>query len=104
MTKDKRGMVDVERLIQLFDGTPWLSSKADSSKRPTIENPGASLAGFSQPERFIPILLKLYYRRDGAFDRILFYMPKPHKPLTQEIQIKIDGLNACPVKDLRYES
>ena len=85
MTKDKRGMVDVERLIQLFDGTPWLSSKADSSKRLTIENPGASLAGFSQPERFIPILLKLYYRRDGAFDRIRFYMPNPHKPLTQEI-------------------
>ena len=102
MTKDKRGMVDVECLIQPFDGTPWFFSKSNSSERTTIENLSASLAGFSQPGRFILILLKLYHRRDGAFDRILFYMPKPHKPLTEEIQCKIEDLNVCPVKDLRY--
>ena len=67
-----------------------------------IHNPGVSIVGYSQPERFYPIYSRLKERRDGAVDRMLLYQPKPKRLTTSQTKSYIDKLNQSPVKDLRW--
>lgn len=66
-----------------------------------IRNPGVSIVGYSQPERFYPIYARLKERRDGAVDRMLIYQPKPQRLTAAEIKTFIVRLNELPVKDPR---
>ncbi|KAK3739256.1 hypothetical protein QZH41_000262 [Actinostola sp. cb2023] len=93
--------IDVERIINLFDGAPWLYSKGDKSARQLVENPGISIAGFSQPERFFPIYRRLSSRKDGSLDRMFVYQPMPHRCLAAERQQHINAVQASSMRDFR---
>ena len=98
----EKSRIDMERMIQLFDGSTWVYTKGDKSARQVIDSPGVSLSGYSQPNRFFPIYVKLKERRDGAVDRMLIYQPLPHRLAARETREYIRKLNESPVKDLRY--
>ncbi|CAH3142106.1 unnamed protein product, partial [Porites lobata] len=66
-----------------------------------IQNPGVSIVGYSQPERFYPIYARLKERRDGAVDRMLIYQPKPKRLTATETKRFITQLHQSHVKDLR---
>ena len=92
--------IDLERLIQLYDGCTWVYTRGDKTARQVIDNPGVSLSGYNQPNRFFPIYVKLKERRDGGVDRIA-YQPLPHRLAARETREFITKLNDSPVKDLR---
>lgn len=69
-----------------------------------MQNPGISIVGYSQPDRFYPIYIKLKERRDGAVDRMLIYQPMPKRLTSGETKSFIKKLNQSPVKDLRQDS
>lgn len=94
--------IDMERLINLYDGATWLYSKGDKTARQIIDKPGVSIAGFSQPERFFPLYRRMLERKDGAVDRLFVYQPMPHRCLSAERKAKIAAIQASPLKDLRY--
>ncbi|XP_078363681.1 uncharacterized protein LOC144647856 [Oculina patagonica] len=98
----EKSKIDVERLIQLYDGSMWVyTSGTSKDARRVIDCPGASLSGYSQPNRFFPIYMKLKERRDGAVDRLLMYQPMPHRLTANQTREFITRLNASEVKDLR---
>ncbi|KAL9977403.1 hypothetical protein ACROYT_G014799 [Oculina patagonica] len=97
----EKSKIDVERLIQLYDGSTWVyTSGTSKDARRVIDCPGASLSGYSQPNRFFPIYMKLKERRDGAVDRLLMYQPMPHRLTANQTREFITRLNASEVKDL----
>ena len=96
----EKSRIDLERLIQLYDGSTWVYTRGDKTARQVIDNPGVSLSGYSQPNRFFPIYVKLKERRDGGVDRIA-YQPLPHRLAARETREFITKLNDSPVKDLR---
>ena len=98
----EKSRIDVERMIQLFDGSTWVYTKGDKSARQVIDRPGVSLSGYSQQNRFFQIYVKLKERRDGAVDRMLIYQPLPHRLAAHETREYIKKINESPVKDLRY--
>lgn len=67
-----------------------------------VENPGISVVGYSQPDRFFPLYAKLKERKDGAVDRLLLYQPKPHRLTSSETKEYIRQLHDSSVKDLRW--
>ena len=69
-------------------------TKGDKSARQVIDSPGVSLSGYSQPNRFFPIYVKLKERRDGAVDRILIYQPLPHHLAAHETREYIRRLKS----------
>ena len=91
----------MERMIQLYDGSTWVYTRGDKSARQVIDSPGVSVSGYSQPNRFFPIYVKLKERQDGAVDRILMYQPLPHCLTARETRDFITELNTSKVKDLR---
>lgn len=98
----EKSKIDMERLIQLFDGSTWVYTRGDKAARRVIDCPGVSLSGYSQPNRFFPIYVRLKERRDGAVDRMLMYQPMPHRLSAGQTREFITKLNNSPVKDLRY--
>ena len=97
----EKSRIDLERMIQLYDGSTWVYTRGDKSARQVIDSPGVSLSGYSQPNRFFPIYVKLKERQDGAVDRILLYQPLPHRLAARETREYIQKLNNSSVKDLR---
>ena len=97
----EKSKIDMERLIQLYDSSTWVYTRGDKSARQVIDYPGVSLTGYSQPNRFFPLYVKLKERRDGAVDRVLIYQPMPHRLSARETREFISKLNQCSVKDLR---
>lgn len=97
----EKSKIDMERLIQLYDSSTWVYTRGDKSARQVIDYPGASLTGYSQPNRFFPLYVELKERRDGAVDRVLIYQPMPHRLSARETPEFISKLNQCSVKDLR---
>ena len=91
----------MECMIQLYDGSTWVYTRGDKSARQVIDSPGVSVSGYSQPNRFFPIYVKLKERQDGAVDRILMYQPLPHCLTARETRDFITELNTSKVKDLR---
>ena len=59
-------------------GTPWVYTSGDKAACQVIDNPGVSLRGYGQPNRFFPIYVKLKGREDGEADRMIVYQPLPH--------------------------
>ena len=51
----EKSRIDLERLIQLYDGSTWVYTRGDQTARQVIDNPGVSLSGYSQPNRFFLI-------------------------------------------------
>lgn len=92
--------IDLERLNQLYDGSAWVYTKGDRTKRQTIKNPGVSLSGYSQPSHFFPIYDKLKRRQDGSVDRMIVYQPRPHRLATRETKEFMTKLKNSPVGDL----
>ncbi|KAL9977037.1 hypothetical protein ACROYT_G014399 [Oculina patagonica] len=77
----EKGQINVERLIQLYDSSTWVYTKGNNNKaRQVLDNPGVSLSGYSQPDRFFPLYLKFKDRRDSAVDRVLLYQTMLHRP------------------------
>ena len=66
-----------------------------------MDSPGVSVSGYSQPNCFFLIYVKLKERQDGAVDRILMYQPLPHRLAARETKEDITKLNNSKVKDLR---
>lgn len=97
----EKSRIDMERMIQLYDGSTWVYTRGDKSARQVIDSPGVSVSGYSQPNRFFPIYVKLKERQDGAVDRILMYQPLPHRLAARETRDYITKLNTSKVKDLR---
>ena len=97
----EKSKIDMEGLIQLYDSSTWVYTKGDKSARQVIDYPGVSLTGYSQPNRFFPLYVKLKERRDGTVDRVLIYQPMPHRLSARETREFISKLNQCSVKDLR---
>ena len=97
----EKSRIDMERMIQLYDGSTWVYTRGDKSARQVIDSPGVSVSGYSQPNRFFPIYVKLKDRQDGAVDRILMYQPLPHRLAARETRDFITKLNHSEVKDLR---
>ena len=96
----ERGKIDLERLIQLYDGSAWVYTKGDRTGRQTIKNPGVSLSGYSQPSHFFPIYDKLKRRQDGSVDRMIVYQPLPHRLEACETKEFMTKLKNSPVGDL----
>ena len=48
-------------------------TRDDETTRQFIDNPAASLSGYSQPNPFVPIYVKLKERRDSRVDRMIVY-------------------------------
>ena len=67
----EKSCIDMECMIQLYDGSTWVYTQGDKSACQVIDSPGVSVSGYSQPNRFFPIYVKLKERQDGAVDRIL---------------------------------
>lgn len=97
----EKSRIDMERMIQLYDGSTWVYTRADKSARQVIDSPGVSVSGYSQPNRFFPIYVKLKERQDGAVDRIFMYQPLPHRLAAHETKEYITKLNNSKLKDLR---
>lgn len=97
----EKSQINVERLIQLFDSSTWVYTRGDKSARQVLDYPGVSLSGYSQPNRFFPLYVKMKDRRDGAVDRVIIYQPMPHRLAAHETREYISKLNQCHVKDLR---
>ena len=97
---DERGKIDLERLIQLYDGSAWVYTKGDGTERQIIKNPGVSLSGYSQPSHFFPIYDKLKRRQDGSVDRMIVYQPLPHRLAASETKEFMTKLKNSPVGDL----
>ena len=91
----------MERMIQLYGGSTWVYTRGDKSECQVIDSPGVSVSGYSQPNHFLPIYVKLKKRQDGAVDRILMYQPLPHRLTARETRDYITKLNNSEVKDLR---
>ena len=51
----------------------WVYTRDDETTRQFIDNPAASLSGYSQPNPFVPIYVKLKERRDSRVDRMIVY-------------------------------
>ena len=98
----EKSRIDMEHMIQLFDGSTWVYTKGDKCAHQVIDSPGLSLSGYSQPNRFFPIYVKLKERRDGAADRMLIYQRLPHRLAARETREYIRKPNKSPVKDLTY--
>ena len=96
----EKSRIDMERMIRLYDGSTWVYTRGDKSARQVIDSPGVSVSGYSQPNRFFPIYVKLKERQDGAVDRILMYQPLPHRLTARETRDFITKLNNSEVKDL----
>ena len=75
----EKSCIAMERMIQLYDGSTWVYTQGDKSAHQVIDSPGVSVSGYSQPNRFFPIYVKLKERQDGAVGRILMYQPLPHR-------------------------
>ena len=97
----EKSRIDMERKIQLYDGSTWVYTQGGKSARQVIHSPGVSVSGYSQPNHFFPIYVKLKERQDGAVDRILMYQPLPHRLAARETRDFITKLNNSEVKDLR---
>ena len=76
-------------------------TRDDETTRQLIDNPAASLSGYSQPNPFVPIYVKLKERRDSRVDRMIVYQPLPHLMAARETREFITKLNDSPVKDFR---
>ena len=98
----EKSRIDMECMIQLYDGSTWVYTRGDKSARQVIDSPGVSVSGYSQPNRFFPINVKLKERQDGAVDRILMYQPFPHCLTARETRDFITELNNSEMKDLRW--
>ena len=96
----EKSRIDLERLIQLYDGSTWVYTRGDQTACQVIDNPGVSLSGYSQPNRFF-LICTLKERRDGGVDRRIVYQPLPHRLAARETREFITKLNDSPVKDLR---
>ena len=96
----EKSRIDLERLIQLYDGRTWVYTRGDKTARQVMDNPGVSLSGYSQPDRFFLICM-LKERRDVGVDRMIVYQPLPHRLAARETREFITKLNDSPVKDLR---
>ena len=96
----EKSRIDLERLIQLYDGSTWVYTRGDKTARQVIDNPGVSLSGYSQPDRFF-LICTLKESRDGGVDRMIVYQPLPHRLAARETREFITKLNDSPVKDLR---
>ena len=48
-------------------------TRDDETTRQFIDNPAASFSGYSQPNPFVPIYVKLKERRDSRVDRMIVY-------------------------------
>ena len=66
-----------------------------------IDNPGVSIVGYLQPERFFPLYCKLKGKRDGALHKMLLYQPKPRRLAVAKTKDEIRKLNQYSLKDLR---
>ena len=53
-------------------------TSGDKTACQVIDNPGVSLSGYGQPNRFFPIYVKLKGREDSEADRMIVYQPLPH--------------------------
>ena len=53
-------------------------TSGDKTACQVIDNPGVSLSGYGQPNRFFPIYVKLKGREDGEADRMIVYQPLPY--------------------------
>ena len=93
----EKSRIDLERLIRLYDGSTWVYTRGDKTARQIIDNPGVSLSGYSQPNRFFPIYVTLKERRDGGVDRMISYQPLPHHLAARETREFITKLNDSPV-------
>ena len=96
----EKSRIDLERLIQLHDGSTWVYTRGDKTARQVIDNPGVSLSGYSQLDRFF-LICTLKERRDGGVDRMIVYQPLAHRLAARETREFITKLNDSPVKDLR---
>ena len=76
-------------------------TRDDETTRQFIDNPAASLSGYSQPNPFVPIYVKLKERRDSRVDRMIVYQPLPHRMAARETREFITKLKDSPVKDFR---
>ena len=54
----EKSRIDMECMIQLYDGSTWVYTRGDKSARQVIDSPGVSVSGYSQPNRFFPINVK----------------------------------------------
>ena len=79
----------------------WVYTRDDETTHQFIDNPAASLSGYSQPNPFVPIYVKLKERRDSRVDRMIVYQPLPHLMAARETREFITKLNDSPVKDFR---
>ena len=41
----EKSRIDLERLIQLYDGSTWVYTRGDKTARQVMDNPGVSLSG-----------------------------------------------------------
>ena len=97
----EKNRIDLERLIQLYNGGTWVYTRDDETTRQFIDNPAVSLSEYSQPNPFVPIYVKLKERRDSRVDRMIVYQPLPHLMAARETREFITKLNDSPVKDFR---
>ena len=68
----EKSRIDMDRMIQSYDGSTWVYTRGDKSTCQVIDSPGVSVSGYSQPNRFFLIYVKLKERQDGAVD---IYVP-----------------------------
>ena len=43
----EKSRIDIERMIQLYDGSTWVYTRGDKSARQVIDSPGVSVSGYS---------------------------------------------------------
>lgn len=63
-----------------------------------VQNPGVSIVGYSQPDRFFQPYKKLKERRDGLVVWMLIYQPIPRRLTSAETKEFIGRLNQFPLK------
>ena len=97
----EKNRIDLERLIQLYNGGAWVYTRDDAATGQFTDNPAFSLSEHSQPNPFVPIYVKLKERKDSCVDRMIVYQPLPHRMAARETGEYITKLNDSPVKDFR---
>lgn len=76
-------------------------TRGDRTVRQVIDSSGVSLSGYSRPNGFFPIYVKLKEGQDGGVDRMIVYQLLPHRLAASERREFTTKLNDSPMKDLR---
>lgn len=89
----EKSRIDMERMIQLLDGSTWVYTKGDQKCTPSHWQSSRIIEWVQSTKSILPNLCETdQERRDGTVDRMLIYQPLPHRLAARETEGSTEDL------------